>query len=78
MTMRFKPTKAKANTFGQLEAGAVFRVVQSGELYLKVRSNDFTSGQNIPANTLCLTDFTVYHMDADDKVLPTTLIVQEE
>jgi hypothetical protein len=78
MTMKFKPTKAKANIFGQLESGAVFRLSAFGDLYVKVDPNDFMSGQNIPANTLCFTDYTLYHTDDDDKVLPTTLIVEEE
>lgn len=78
MTMKFKPAKAKANIFGQLEAGAVFRVVQSGDLCMKVDPSGFTFGQGLPANTLCFTDHTLYYTDDGDKVFPTTLIVQEE
>lgn len=78
MTMRFKPTKAKANIFGQLESGAVFRLSAFGDLYVKVDPNDFTSGQDILANTLCFTDHTLYQTDDDEKVFHTTLIVEEE
>lgn len=78
MTMKFKPAKPKGNTFGQLEAGMVFRLSASGDLYMKVNPNDFTSGQDILANTLCFTDHTLYHTDDDEKVFHTTLIVEEE
>lgn len=78
MTMKFKAAKPRGITFSQLEAGTVFRVTQFGDLYMKVNPNVFKSGQGIPANTLCFTDHTLCYTDDDDKVFPTTLIVEEE
>lgn len=78
MTMKFKVTKPKGNTFGQLEVGTVFRLSDFGNLYMKVNPNDFTRGLGITPNTLCFNDHTVYHMGDEEEVFPTTLIVEEE
>jgi hypothetical protein len=78
MTMKFKPTKPKGKTFGQLKSGEVFRVTPFGDLYLRVDSNGFRNEQDTRPNTLCFTDHKLYHTLGDDEVFPTTLIVEEE
>lgn len=80
MTMKFKATKGKpkGNTFGQLDEGAVFRVSHDGDLYMKVDSNNFTSGHDLPANTLCFANHTLSYTGDNAEVFPTTLIVEEE